>query len=138
MYTCASSDILTTLKRDFLVTNILPEAEAMLENALHVREPATEALRLNFNECGYVQVPAGVKNPGVTNQDLLVFVTAWAVPASQSTLAYAISCAVDSLGRPVGGQINFAPHQLQAEASKLRFQVVSNKKIKRSAARFNC
>jgi hypothetical protein len=123
-YTCTVDDVLTQpklqllrllLKRvnDYVVGTF---AVVPVQGALHLRVASEEG---DTPECGdsvtgTVPVPdeylLSAGGAGRPNTDLIVFVTTW--PTSAPTRAYASSCAVDQLGRPVAGLININPGRL--------------------------
>ena len=58
-YQCRNSDVLSTLKRDYIVSNLLSGAKKMLSDAILVRRPSTEPLTASDvgggGQCGCVK-----------------------------------------------------------------------------------
>lgn len=114
--TCTAADVLTPDKQSLITDTILSEAVSFFSNTLSVRSVQGNLLltSTNPNVCGAlggVPIPPEYVSVGVQNADLVLFVTAR--PTTTTTVAYAVQCQEDNLARPIAGQINFNPRQLQ-------------------------
>jgi len=108
-YTCRAEDVMTPEKRDYLVNTLMGDAIGWLERSLLVVRTANGYTQLGIGGCTStplpVPVPARYSNPGV-DADFIMFVTARPIIGG-STLAFASSCAINNIGRPIGGHANF-------------------------------
>ena len=72
--------------------------------------------------CCADQVLAEHKDPGVSNADYIVHVTAR--PFRGSVVAWAYPCSYDQYSRPISGQLNFVPSSLTSDPSEARMQFI--------------
>lgn len=118
--TCSSGDVVTQAKVDYIQTSLIPAAQEWLQKALMVKRVSGNLI-LSAGSCGSsggVTIPTSYTTTGVSNTDLLIFVTAR--PTFGNTLAWATDCQQDSKHRPIAGQINFGPAALSTSASVRR------------------
>ncbi|MED6197393.1 hypothetical protein PIB30_056048 [Stylosanthes scabra] len=118
-YKCTSEDISGEDKRRRL-RKALGQTADWFKRALAV-EPVKGNLRLSgYSACGQdggVQLPRGYTEDGVSDADLVLFVTTR--PTIGNTLAWAVACERDQWGRAIAGHVNVAPCHLTAEAETL-------------------
>ena len=114
--TCGENDVLTDIKRQLLVSVVMPAAVKMLQNALQVNQ-VVGPLPVPEDQCGapYVTPPQHV-SPGVPNADFVLYVSAG--PTSGGTLAWATYCGQDAAHRPIVGKANFGPLYLVNSTAK--------------------
>lgn len=119
---CTEKDILTPLKKDYIINVLMPNAINFLSQALYVN-PVNGTIKVGA-QCGSfpgVTTPTSHQTTGVANADYVIYVTAVPLASSSNsmTVAWASSCANDQYGRPYVGQINFVPSALSnAEVRK--------------------
>jgi len=110
---------------DFIRNEILPRVSKFWSETLSV-VPVEENLIISTAElanrryCGdseFTEVPAEHINKGVSDTDLLLYVSA--TPSTRfcgpSTLAVAVACNFDQFDRPIAGAINFCLDQLELD-----------------------
>jgi leishmanolysin len=117
---CKYEDILTPKKAEFLL-GVLRDASEFLSTGLFV-ERFDRALKLvtgdNVNLCDVTQLPVPPEyiGAGVSDADLVIFVTTW--PANPRVRGFAQPCLFDEQsGRPIAGYINFNPAKLDSVAT---------------------
>ena len=116
MVSCAADEVLTDTKKTYLLDVVFPAATAVLRDALRVR-PVTGLLKITSATCGQHTVPAEVRNPGVSNTDYVVYLSA--APTSSGVVAWAGTCSTSSSddNRPISGRVNISPKYLTPPAS---------------------
>lgn len=83
----------------------------LLQNALKVMPERSIQVAQSPATCGGyggVTIPNRYKDGSEKSHDVIVFLTAWP-PLSEVNLAWALGCRLNSIFRPVMGQINIAP-----------------------------
>ncbi|KAK7198803.1 leishmanolysin, GP63 [Novymonas esmeraldas] len=103
--TCTADDILTDEKRDILVNYLMPQSLKMHTDRLKVRQvqgswKVTDALKY----CSDFKIPAAHYTVGVSNTDMVLYVTS--VPSETGVLAWAAVCSVFSDEHPAVGVMN--------------------------------
>lgn len=102
--TCQAADLLTSAKQ-LQINTELDAVVKLLSSMLRVVPLAK--LQLGNGVCGAyagVQIPQVYVSPGVTNADIVIFLTAWPT-LERLQLAWAISCRTLTSGRPVMAQV---------------------------------
>jgi leishmanolysin len=122
---CTDAEVLTAAKRDYIVNEIVPRADAKLERALSVIPVAGRLTLDGLTKCGTssfgeAEVPAAYRSSGV-EADFVIFVTAH--PTIGSNIAYALHCLTDERGRPIAGHFNWGPNQIDASKFELQLGV---------------
>lgn len=109
---CTENDVLTTLKRDYIINVLMPQAANFLRGALKVI-PVSGTL-IAPASCHGITVPTSHSTTGISDADFVAYVTAapLAPTSSNGTVAWALSCANDASGRPTAGHVNFVPSAL--------------------------
>eukprot|EP01124_Arcella_intermedia_P022364 TRINITY_DN3312_c0_g1_i1.p1 TRINITY_DN3312_c0_g1~~TRINITY_DN3312_c0_g1_i1.p1 ORF type:complete len:800 (-),score=81.02 TRINITY_DN3312_c0_g1_i1:43-2442(-) len=119
-YRCTAADVLTETKKSYLVDTLLKKSVGWLESALNVVR-GTGNLLINTASCSAnaLEVPVSslYQSSGV-DADFILFVTSRPILGG-STLAFASTCVVDNLGRPLAGQANFNTSNLVGVANDL-------------------
>jgi leishmanolysin len=112
MVNCTSADVLTDLKRDYVVNTLMPQAANFLRGALNVI-PINGSL-IAPSTCYGITVPTSHTTTGVSDADFVAYVTSvpLASTSSNGTVAWALSCSNDASGRPTTGHVNFVPSRL--------------------------
>lgn len=114
---CNTSDILTPLKKDYILNVVMPGAVSFIQAALNVI-PISGSLASPASCNG---ITTG--SPQVAEADFVAFLTA--VPMSDpnsATVAWATTCSSDQNGRPVVGQINFVPSRLDNANTRIEYR----------------
>jgi len=109
MVRCQQEDVFTGAKRYTLLDTIIPMAVKMHTDRLLVQPIGTIEVP-NFNGtgvCQYFDVPESHHNPGVTNTDYVMYVSAG--PTVKGVVAWATMCAETIRGIPIVGVANFSP-----------------------------
>lgn len=138
---CKAEDVLTPAKKAYLRNTILAEAISWFQRALSV-VPVSGNLRLgngfsdgscfspasSFSAGSYFHticcdryLPPSDKSTGKPDTDFVLYVTAR--PTSGSTIAWALTCQSDSIGRPVAGHANFGPNRMDTSPKEKPLQL---------------
>jgi leishmanolysin len=108
---CTEVDILTDVKRAYIVETLMPRAVQYIQSALNVDSVVGNLILDSF--CDDLRLPDSHKMPGVPNTDFAVYVTAVPQSTRSRAVAWARSCMSDATtGRPLAGIINFIPSAL--------------------------
>jgi leishmanolysin len=124
---CTADDVLTSEKLDTLVNVILPNAVQFIQSALKVIA-LTTPLNVGHVPCQKeITSPPAHSDPGVSDADFVLYVTAGPMlPTQQTTLAWASSCSYDSVGRPIVGHANFNPAKLSGVVSSYAIKIATH------------
>ena len=107
---CADSDdIFTAEKRSVFLSRVIPRAVSVITSILSVIPVVGNLTVGSTQPCSTDMVP--LTQSSFADTDFLFLVTAGPI-VSASTLAWATSCAVDQVGRPVVGHMNFKPRAM--------------------------
>ncbi|TYZ53430.1 hypothetical protein PybrP1_002739, partial [[Pythium] brassicae (nom. inval.)] len=116
-YTCTRDDVLTPVKREFIVSVLLKGIKDYFENTLAVQRVVGNLFVQGILcgagaswACCAKSIPPSFSTDGIADADYVLHVTAR--PTTGSTIAWALPCNVDQFGRPVSGQANFGPGKL--------------------------
>jgi len=126
-FTCNEDDVLTTEKRNFLETRIIPDIRHFFASALSV-DPLTSPLQVQgtWANCSGpgAPVPPNYNNPGIADVDVVIFLTARTTRYRGNTIAFACATELANPGRrPVVGYINWGPNRIKLEADKYYEQI---------------
>lgn len=112
--------------RAAVVDEIVANAKTQLEQALLVLSVGGSLVLGNAQKCGSgggVTIPSTYKTTGVSNTDIVIFVTSR--PTDEGVLGWGVSCQEDQNGRSIAGQINISPLLLQSQYTpKFRAAVI--------------
>lgn len=121
-YTCSSDDLLTSSKKEFIVSVLLKAISDRFGSTLSVQRVVGNLVIAGIScgssdvwACCTQSVPSAYKTEGVANADYLLHVTAR--PTTGSTIAWALPCNIDQYGRPISGHANFGPARLDPTSS---------------------
>jgi len=118
-FTCTEKDVLTTQKLNFIVDKIVPDIQNHYSNALSVDR--VQSLKLNGNWCNCSSsygspIPAQYQT-GVSNEDMVIFLSGRTTRYRGNTIAFACACAIDAVThRPIAGYINWGPNEIDLSA----------------------
>ncbi len=108
--TCTADDIFTVDKKTALLTQVIPRVITRLQTALSVNQISGNLMVGSTSMCSPFTIPAAHVNPGISNADFVLYVSAG--PTTGSTAAWAGACQNDQNGRPIVGRANFGPKYL--------------------------
>jgi leishmanolysin len=107
---CGTDTVLSSAKLALLTSQILPAAFAILQAAVQVNQVTGTINPSSTSACSPWTVTATDVASGISNADIVIYVSA--APISGSTVAFASACQLDSAGRPVIATLNFSPAYL--------------------------
>lgn len=124
-YTFSSADLLTSSKKEFIVSVLLKAISDRFSAALSVQRVVGNLVIAGIScgsdavwACCSRSVPSSYRTEGVANTDYLLHVTAR--PTTGATIAWALPCNIDQFGRPISGHANFGPARLDPSSAVSR------------------
>eukprot|EP00298_Acanthocystis_sp_HF-20_P014688 c20874_g1_i1.p1 GENE.c20874_g1_i1~~c20874_g1_i1.p1 ORF type:complete len:639 (-),score=246.94 c20874_g1_i1:355-2217(-) len=107
-YFCKAEDILTSAKESFLKDNIIPQALAFWSDKLSVD---SSGVSISYPKCCGMSI-----TPKTSKSSYILYISFH--PTTGTTLAWAGACLQDQYGRPIAGQANFGPNQINVNDTK--------------------
>eukprot|EP01084_Bolivina_argentea_P107899 192868_1 len=114
---CPESSAKTAIHKEFVFPSCSETKLSILSpkscgQAMIPEEHLAESWSSNIVGFSKLFAPGGT---GIKNTDLIIYVTYSNEYCSNQTLAYALPCSVDQIGRPIAGSINFCSSVLSDE-----------------------
>ncbi|CAJ1006231.1 putative Leishmanolysin [Leishmania naiffi] len=123
---CEAKDILTDVKRQTLISYLLPLALQLHVERLKVRQVQSrwKVTGMEGDVCGDFKVPEAHVTVGFSNIDFVLYVAS--VPSEPGVMAWAVICQVFPDGRPAVGVINIPAATIRSPYDQTMIRTVAH------------